>query len=190
MEVTHAATTHGAQRHWRAVWLLVLDHDFTKRRHSPNASNSAIVPSNQSMRPQGDKGPHPLGAFAHKHPPGLAYTNNLRSYPLAERGSLLRQRRCGAALAKRLASHTGNHQCGLLKVRFPPNNDRTADAVLCQLCANRRHHSITSSAEASTCGRISRPKVLAVLRLMTSSNLVARKTGISAGLSPLSTRPV
>jgi hypothetical protein len=67
MEVTHAATTHGAQHHWRAVWLLVLDHDFTKRRHSPNASNSAIVPSNQSMRAQGDKGPHSLGAFAHKH---------------------------------------------------------------------------------------------------------------------------
>ena len=40
-------------------------------------------------------------------PPGLAYTNRLCPYPLTERDSLLRQRRCAAALAKRLASHTG-----------------------------------------------------------------------------------
>jgi hypothetical protein len=31
--------------------------------------------------------------------PGPAYTNSLRSYPLAERDSLLRQRCCAAALA-------------------------------------------------------------------------------------------
>ena len=36
-----------------------------------------------------------------------AYTKSLRSYQLAERDSLLRQRRCAVALAKRLASHTG-----------------------------------------------------------------------------------
>ena len=28
-------------------------------------------------------------AFAHRHPPGLAYTKSLRSYPLAERDSLI-----------------------------------------------------------------------------------------------------
>src|SRR6516164_4975281 len=48
------------------------------------------------------------------------------------------------------------------------------------------HHSITSSAMASTPGGMVRPRVLAVLRLMTSSNLVGCSTGISAGFSPLS----
>jgi hypothetical protein len=49
---------------------------------------------------------------------GLAYTNNLRSYPLAKRDPLLRQRRCAAALAKRLASHTEQSPMRLLKVPF------------------------------------------------------------------------
>src|SRR5215211_6060481 len=50
-------------------------------------------------------------------------------------------------------------------------------------------HSITSSARASSVGGISRPSALAVLRLMTSSNLVACCTGISAGFSPLRILP-
>ena len=49
-------------------------------------------------------------------------------------------------------------------------------------------HSITSSARASSvCGTV-RPSALAVLRLMTSSNLVGACTGRSAGFSPLRTR--
>ena len=51
-------------------------------------------------------------------------------------------------------------------------------------------HSITSSARASRVGGTTSPNVLAVCRLMTSSNLVARRTGRSAGLSPLRTRPL
>src|SRR5260370_33316 len=42
-------------------------------------------------------------------------------------------------------------------------------------------HSITSSARASSVGGTSMPNILAVCRLMTSSNLVARTTGRSAG---------
>src|SRR5262249_28269205 len=56
--------------------------------------------------------------------------------------------------------------------------------------AEKRHelapfHSITSSARASSVGGTSRPSVLAVLRLMISSNLVDWTTGRSAGFSPL-----
>src|SRR5262249_41298048 len=51
-------------------------------------------------------------------------------------------------------------------------------------------HSITSSARASSDGGTSRPNALAVIILITSSNLLARRTGISPGFSPLSTRPV
>src|SRR5215470_1316159 len=46
------------------------------------------------------------------------------------------------------------------------------------------HHSITSSARASSVGGTSRPSALAVLRLMTKSNLVGCSTGISAGFAP------
>src|SRR6266540_6351077 len=53
-----------------------------------------------------------------------------------------------------------------------------------------RTHSITSSAIASSVGGISRPSVLAVLRLGTNSNLVDCMTGRSAEFSPLRIRPV
>src|SRR5262245_10939839 len=46
------------------------------------------------------------------------------------------------------------------------------------------HHSITSSARASSIGGTSRPSAPAVLRFSTSSNLVACSTGRSAGLVP------
>src|SRR5262249_7496110 len=49
-------------------------------------------------------------------------------------------------------------------------------------------HSITSPARASSVGGTSRPSALAVLRLMTRSNLVGCWTGRSAGFSPLRMR--
>src|SRR5262249_42242026 len=51
------------------------------------------------------------------------------------------------------------------------------------------HHSITSSAIASSPGGKLRPNALAVLRLITNSNLVDCMTGKSAGFAPLRTRP-
>src|SRR5262245_10176900 len=50
------------------------------------------------------------------------------------------------------------------------------------------HHSITSSARASSVGGRVRPSALAVLRLITSSYLVGACTGRSAGFSPLRMR--
>src|SRR4029077_13627852 len=47
-------------------------------------------------------------------------------------------------------------------------------------------YSITWSARSKSDGGIVRPRALAVLRLMTSSNLVGRSTGGSDGLAPLS----
>src|SRR5262249_3877552 len=46
------------------------------------------------------------------------------------------------------------------------------------------HYWITSSARPSSDGGIVRPSALAVLRLMTSSNLIGCSTGRSAGLAP------
>src|SRR6516225_4014035 len=51
-----------------------------------------------------------------------------------------------------------------------------------------RHHSITSSARASSVGGTSRPSAFAVLRLMTSSNLVGACTGRLPAFSPLRMR--
>jgi hypothetical protein len=51
-------------------------------------------------------------------------------------------------------------------------------------------HWISSSAMANSVSGTVRPSALAVLRLMTNSNLVGRATGRSAGFSPLRMRPV
>src|SRR4051794_6757135 len=53
-----------------------------------------------------------------------------------------------------------------------------------------RTHSITSSASNCIEFGTTRPSVLAVLRFMTNSNLVDCTMGKSAGLVPLSMRPV
>src|SRR5262245_14813607 len=52
------------------------------------------------------------------------------------------------------------------------------------------HHSMTSSARASSAGGTVRPSALAVLRFTESSSLPACCTGRSAGFSPLRMRPV
>jgi hypothetical protein len=51
------------------------------------------------------------------------------------------------------------------------------------------HHSITSSARASSVGGTVRPSILAVSALMTNSNLLDCITGRSAGFAPLRMRP-
>jgi hypothetical protein len=51
----------------------------------------------------------------------------------------------------------------------------------------RMAYSMTWSARASSDGGIVRPRALAVLRLMTNSNLVGCSTGKSAGFAPRST---
>jgi hypothetical protein len=49
-------------------------------------------------------------------------------------------------------------------------------------------YSITSSAVANSAGDISRPGVLAILRLITNSYLVGACTGSSLGFAPLRMR--
>src|SRR5579864_4698155 len=65
--------------------------------------------------------------------------------------------------------------------RYAPGGDKVR-------CSEKRRYSITSSAVASSvCGTV-RPSPLAVLRLITSSNLVGCSIGRSDGLSPLRMR--
>ena len=78
------------------------------------------------------------------------------------------------------------HPLGLLRARRERPRRRRAAEQRDELAPP---HSITSSARASSVGGTSRPSALAVLRLMTSSNLVACTTGRSAGFAPLRMRP-
>src|SRR5258705_13891054 len=71
--------------------------------------------------------------------------------------------------------------------RFTPGSGHPACGLECPSCANngsQRCYSITSSAWASSDDGTVRPSALAVLRLMTSSNLVGRSTGRSDGRAP------
>jgi hypothetical protein len=83
-----------------------------------------------------------------------------------------------------------------MHVRFAPKADKQADVSLSQLCAisgpeqtqqhamrGRQSYSITSSAATSSLSGTLRPSTLAVVRLMTRSNLVGCSTGMSAGLA-------
>jgi len=56
------------------------------------------------------------------------------------------------------------------------------------MTGSRPFHSITSSARASKLGGMVRPRVLAVLRLITNSSFVGSSTGRSAGVAPLTIR--
>ena len=78
------------------------------------------------------------------------------------------------------------------KLNEPDHRHRRLLCTRCQRPRDRRaveqraaDHSITSSARASSVGGTSRPSALAVIRLMTNSNLVDCKTGRSAGFAPL-----
>jgi hypothetical protein len=112
------------------------------------ASATALYSASRRLAPSGPNVPKRTPPLAYKPsesqsrpglrpqaPPGLASTKSLRSYPLAERDSLLRQRRCAAALAKRLASHTGQSPMRLaqspLSTPKRPNSGHTGRSALC-----------------------------------------------------------
>src|SRR5262249_12012757 len=79
------------------------------------------------------------------------------------------------------------HGSGLLRRRRGGPRGRRAAEQTDELAAF--DHSITSSAMTSSCGGTATPKALAVLVLITSSNLVARTIGRSRGFSPFRMRP-
>jgi len=65
------------------------------------------------------------------------------------------------------------------------NDRRLVPIAAVSRCSKRYCYSITSSARESRLSEILTPSALAVLRLITSSNLVDCNTGSSAGLAPL-----
>src|SRR5262245_45837793 len=96
------------------------------------------------------------------------------------------QKACTIGKERPRSAEEPDHRHGrLLRARRErPSRRRTAE----QYDELATPHSITSSARASSMGGISRPSARAVLRLITSSNLVDWRTGRSAGLAPLRTR--
>jgi hypothetical protein len=85
----------------------------------------------------------------------------------------------------------------LRHVRFTPESRHVQCGSACLLwaisglmqCSKKVRYSITSSAICWRCTGTVRPRVLAVLRLSTNSNLVGCSTGRSAGFVPLSIFP-
>src|ERR1700692_1241816 len=74
------------------------------------------------------------------------------------------------------------------EVCFAPVNGHRRAAAACPKRANNgsgQPYSITSSAQASTGGGTVRPRALAVLRLMTSSNLVGCTMRLKAQAAPV-----
>jgi hypothetical protein len=81
----------------------------------------------------------------------------------------------------------------LIDVRFTPKSGHCRATVGCPLCAksglmqcSKPRYSITSSAMASTPDGMASPSAFAVLRLITSVNLVGCRIGKSAAFAPLS----
>ena len=107
--------------------------------------------------------------------------------PPASRGSLAAPVICTVFVAADLG-----------RVRFAPKASQLLRGSEMTRCARtgceqsqqNNPYSITSSAMASSPGGKLRPKALAVLRLITNSNLVDCMTGRSPGFSPLRIRPV
>ena len=62
--------------------------------------------------------------------------------------------------------------------------ERTARVTTCPFKGEANYYSITSLARVSNVGGTSRPSPLAVVRLMTRSNLVGCSTGMSPGFAP------
>src|SRR5262245_61697995 len=79
------------------------------------------------------------------------------------------------------------HALALLRPRSERPRNRRAAEHRDELAT--LHHSITSSARASSSGGMSKSNAFAVARLMTSSNLVPISTGRSPAFSPLRIRP-
>src|SRR6516165_5309108 len=85
-------------------------------------------------------------------------------------------------LGECMQEHNAPHLLRLLRPRRERPCYRAAEQRD-ELAPSR--HSITSSAATSSVGGTSRPSILAVLRLIASSNIVGCSTGRSAGFAPL-----
>src|SRR5262249_41153283 len=92
---------------------------------------------------------------------------------------------CRRVVEGRPQDAQSNEPVRLLRARGERPRGRCAAEQRDELAA---HHSITSSARASSVGGTVRPSAFAVLRLITSSYLVGACTGRSAGFSPLRMR--
>src|SRR5215510_14494339 len=116
--------------------------------------------------------------------------------------------RCSASKGTSTSKRSDRYQCALASnvERIEQSRLKQEQAGQARCCACRERprrraaeqrdeiappdHTITSSARARSEGGTSKRSALAVLRLITSSNLLACTTGRSAGLAPLRTRAV
>src|SRR5262249_10638710 len=129
--------------------------------------------------------------------PCTIFDDELLAEPLREPRSDEPRKNVGRAARSRRGDDTHRPRRIALRVS-EPGHCRQRGSACCEMqkiSAGKfhseppSHHSITSSAMASSPGGKLRPNALAVLRLITNSNLIDCMTGRSAGFSPLRTRP-
>src|SRR5262249_40068946 len=100
--------------------------------------------------------------------------------PLAKRGRV----RC-KLVWRRAVEEPDHRRRRLLRARRERPSDRRAADERDEVAAfDLRVHSITSSARSRNASGIVRPSALAVVKLMTRSNLVGCSIGISPGFAP------
>jgi hypothetical protein len=142
---------------------------FATRTATRRATNSAASIGSRSLKPSAKR--YSIARFC----------PSIKPEPLAHG-----RQSCGLGISG-LTAEDANHRHRLLRTRRQrPRGDSAAD----ERDELATFHSITSSARASRLGGTARPSILALWRLMTSSNFVACMTGRSAGFAPLRTRPV
>src|SRR5262245_57062103 len=190
----------GSIPHDRDYWIATTPRRsrllLVRNRLPSRSLNCAVRPSTQAcnrhtQRPSQPSIP-PAVACLSRHcsrpgaPRSFAHTFRLSQIPITE----------AAARRLRLSSPAGSFLAGF---RTPATvtwlrRSWPASETLRNSCRKQmqqlHRYSITSSATASSPGGKLRPNALAVLRLITSSNLVDCMTGRSAGFSPLRIRPV
>src|SRR5215475_14211993 len=153
-----------------------------ERRRRPSRDNQGHLTSNQLRRQGAQSIASPLSPAIFDLD-FLALDVSCLFQRLMERGQTPRVR------LRRCAAEKSDHRHPRL-LRTCPERPRGCAAEQRDECAPP--HSITSSARASSVGGTSSPSALAVLTLMTRSNLVGCSTGMSPGFAPrriLSTMP-
>src|SRR5262249_19159786 len=139
--------------------------------------------SNNDIKFQSHKLSHNLGKSLVLPLHGAPLDDEILSFDITQLAHPLLE--CGIRAERRLARYCGEEAnapdlAGLLRARRERPRGRGTEERD-ELAAP---HSINSSARSRTASGILSPSALAVVRLMTKSNLVGCSTGMSAGFAP------
>ena len=156
---------------------------FSIRRRSPSGVNSSGVPRRGQSPPTGASARHASPSPSICRRSVWSFRGQRPAIAVAATGS-----RAGMTPSPQAGPYppeSGPSRCAAKGFSHVPR----ADPSRCsKFDARHENYSISSSALASNADGTDRPSGLAILRLMTSANLVGSCTGRSAGFAPLRMR--